>query len=148
MGVLVADIHPDEQRAAAVLAALHGLRALGALGVADAAVVVRHADTQVTVWRRPDLAAAAAACPELWDALATLLVMTPPPAPGTGAALRPVLARLAALGVRPRFAVHLALRLAPATSAGCLVVADASLRALFDRLRPFGGVPLHTPLAG
>jgi uncharacterized membrane protein len=147
VGVLVADIHPDEQRAAAVLAALHRLRALEALGLADAAVVVRHADTRVTVWRRPDLAAAAA-CPELWDALATLLVMTPPPAPGTGAALRPVLARLAGLGVSARFAVHLALRLAPATSAGCLVVADASLRALLDRLRPFGGVPLHTPLAG
>ena len=147
MCVLVADVHPDEPRAAAVLAALHRHGAFEALGLGDAVVLVRHADSRITVRRYPDVAGAADAGPELWDALVTLLVMTPPPVPGAGAALRPALARLAGLGVSARFAAHLALRLAPATSAGGLLVAEASLRTLLDRLRPFGGVALHTPLA-
>ena len=147
MCVLVADVHPDEHRAAAVLARLHRLWVFEPLGLTAAAVVVRHADARVTGWRRPDLAGAAAAHPELWDALTTLLLVAPPPTVGAGAAVRSVLARLAGLGVSARFAVHLALRLPPATSAGCLVVAGASGRALRARLRPFGGVALQTPLA-
>lgn len=147
MCVLVADVHPDEHRAAAVLAGLHRLPAFEALGLRDAVVVVRHADSRLTVWQDPAVASATDPAPGLWDALATVLVMTPPPAPGAGAALRPALARLASLGVSARFAAHLALRLAPATSAGGLVVAEASLRPLLDRLRPLGGVALHTPLA-
>ncbi len=89
MCVLVADVHPDEHRAAAVLAALHRLRAIEALGLRDAVVLIRHANSRITVRRDPAAPGATDAGPALWDALATVLVMSAPPAPGTGGTLRP-----------------------------------------------------------
>ena len=58
-----------------------------------------------------------------------------------------MLARLEALGVSKSFAVSLGSRLLPASSAVWLVVDDASLLAIVDLLRSFGGTVLYTTLA-
>jgi uncharacterized membrane protein len=147
VSVLVASIYLDEHRAAEVLATLQRLRALDPDGLPDAVVVVRHLDAQLTLQQSRDLSGADTAQRDLWEALTALLVLAPPAQAGAGAELSAVLARLEALGVSESFAVSLGSRLPPASSAVWLVVDDASLRAIVDLLRSFGGTVLHTTLA-
>jgi uncharacterized membrane protein len=147
VSVLVAGIYLDEHRAAEVLATLQRLRALDPDGLPEAVVVVRHLDAQLTLQQSRDLSGADSAPRDLWEALTALLVLAPPAPAGVSAELSAVLARLEALGVSDSFAVSLGSRLPPASSTVWLVVDDASLPAIIDLLRSFGGTLLHTTLA-
>lgn len=147
MSNLVVLTFDSEDGAANTLQSVSDLQKQELIKVSDAATAVRHAGGKVKVKQATNLAGAGALGGAFWGMLFGLLFFVPFLGMAVGAATGALFGKAADFGINDDFIREVSDSVQPGNSALFLLVSDAQVDKVIDKLQPLGGKVLQTSLS-
>lgn len=144
---LIAIAFDDPQTAEETRVKLLDMQAEHLISLEDAVVAVRDGDGKVRLSQAVNPTLAGATGGGFWGTLIGLIFMSPVLGLAVGAASGAIAGALTDVGINDDFMKNLASNLKPNSSALFLLVRDATLDKVVDRLQPFDGTILQTSLS-
>lgn len=147
MSNLVVLTFDREDGAARTLQETENLQKQNLIEIDDAATVVRHQSGRVKVKQSKNLVGAGALGGAFWGTLFGLLFFVPFLGMAVGAATGALFGKAADYGINDDFIREVSDSVQPGNSALFLLVSEAQLDKVIERLKPFGGKVIHTSLS-
>jgi uncharacterized membrane protein len=147
MSNLVVVSFKSENEAPRFLDKVGELQKEGLIQIDDAATAIRHQDGKVKVKQANDLVGSGALGGAFWGMLFGLLFFVPFLGLAVGAATGALFGKAADYGINDDFIKKVSDSIQPGSSALFLLVHDAQIDKLVDRLQPFDGEIIHTSLS-
>jgi uncharacterized membrane protein len=147
MSNLVVLAFENEDGAMKTLKEVEDLQKQNLIQVNDAATAVRHEGGKVKVKQANNLAGAGALGGAFWGLLFGLLFFVPFLGMAVGAATGALFGKAADLGINDEFIRKVSDSVQPGNSALFLLVEQAQLDKVIEKLKPFGGKVIQTSLS-
>jgi len=147
MSNLVVVSFKKEDEAQKALDEIEELQKEELIKVEDAATAIRQLDGKVKVKQASNLAGAGALGGAFWGMLFGLLFFVPFLGMAVGAATGALFGKAADYGINDDFIKRVSDSIQPGNSALFLLVSDAKIDKVVERLKPFNGEIIHTSLS-
>jgi len=147
MSNLVVLAFDNEDGAGQTLQAVEELHKQNLIQIEDAATAVRHTSGKVKVKQAKNLTGAGALGGAFWGMLFGLLFFVPFLGLAVGAATGALFGKAADYGINDNFIREVSVSIQPGNSAIFLLVSDAAVDKVIDKLKPLGGKIIYTSLS-
>ena len=147
MSNLIVMAFDKEDGASHLLDAVADLKKQNLIEVDDAAIAVRHLNGKVKVKQASSLVGAGALGGAFWGMLFGLLFFVPFLGAAVGAATGALFGKAADYGINDEFIKEVSESIQPGYSAAFLLVQNAQIDKVVERLRPYKGKIIHTSLS-